>query len=349
MNGGILSHIVGDRPCLVVTSPTVDRLYTRGVRQALADAGCDAYAMTLDVHEASKSMAQVEAVCAEASRLGVGRSGILVGVGGGVLTDVVTMAASLTKRGIPYVRVPTTLVGLIDAGLGAKGAVNAFGKKSALGCFHAPEAVILDPGVIQTLPRHHLRYGLAEMVKIALVKDEQAFELLEAHGADILDGRLTEDVSSLIWLAADLLLDELEPNLYETETLQRPADFGHTFSPEVEAASRFDLHHGDAVAVDMALSTALALRLGLVSEADAGRVYRLLERLELPLYSSHLTVERCKESLKESAQHRGGELNLVVPTGIGESRFLQGKDLSDRLLELALGDIAGRVRLAAAA
>lgn len=349
LGGGALGRVVGGRPCLVVTSPTAGRLHAADVARGLERAGCDVRTMTLAVGEGDKTMAQVEAVCAEAARHGIGRGGVLVGVGGGVLTDVVTMAAALTRRGIAYVRVPTTLVGLIDAGLGAKGAVNAFGKKSALGCFHAPEAVILDPAVLRTLPRAHLRYGLAEMVKIALVKDAHAFELLERHGVDLLGGRLTDAVCDLVWRAADLLLDELEPNLYETKTLRRPADFGHTFSAEVEAASGFGVHHGDAVAVDMALSTALALRLGLVSDGEAARLYRLLGRMELPLYSPHLTPERCRQSIADAVQHRGGDLNLVVPTGIGDCTFLQRDDVGDDVLAAALADVAGRERLAIAA
>ena len=342
LGGEALSHVIGRRPCLVVSSPTVQDLYVHDVLRGLEKKGCDVRTMTVEVREHDKTMERVEAVCAEAVRHGIGRGGILIGVGGGVLTDVVTMAASLIRRGIGYVRVPTTLVGLVDAGIGAKGAVNAFGKKSVLGCFHAPEAVVLDPSVLQTLPRPHLRYGLSEMVKIALVKDRRAFELVEAHGSDLLDGRLTDNVVSLIWLAANLLLDELEPNLYETETLRRPADFGHTFSPEVETASAFSIHHGDAVAIDMALSTSIAGQLGLLSEADAERVYDLIGRLELPLSSHHLTVERCEMAVQEATRHRGGELNLVVPTGIGESTFLQQEDIRMGLLEESMEDVRKR-------
>ncbi len=349
LGDGAVAAAVAGRPVLVVTSPTAGPLYAPAVVAELAAAGLDIATLTVAVSEGDKTMGWVERICEEAARVGIGRDGVLVGVGGGVLTDLVTMAASLLKRGIGYVRVPTTLVGLIDAGIGAKGAVNAFGRKSALGCFHAPEAVVLDPAVLHTLPRPHLRYGLAEMVKIALVKDADAFEDLERHGGTLLEGRLTDDVRRTIWTAAGLLLDELEPNLYETETYQRLADFGHTFSPAVEAASGFQIHHGDAVAVDMALSTALARRLGLIADADAGRIYGLLDRLELPLGSPHLTLVGCQASVAEAVAHRGGHLNLVVPSGIGAGHFLDVSDLEAPLLTAALEDVAarGRVRVAA--
>lgn len=346
---GSVAAAVGGRPALVVTSPTAGRLYAPAVVGELAAAGGDVATFTVASGEGDKTMAKVESICAEAVRLGIGRDGVLVGVGGGVLTDLVTMAASLVKRGIGYVRVPTTLVGLIDAGIGVKGAVNAFGRKSALGCFHAPDAVVLDPATLATLPRPHLRYGLAEMVKIALVKDGSAFEDLERSGAALLDGRLTGGARRAIWTAVGLLLDELEPNLYETETYRRLADFGHTFSPAVEAASGFQIHHGDAVALDMALSTAVAQRLSLVTATDAGRVYDLLERLELPLCSPHLGLEACEASVAEAVAHRGGRLHLVVPAGIGTGRFLEAADLDATLLTAALGDVAARGTTRAAA
>src|SRR5205085_9871341 len=135
--------------------------------------------------EETKSMELVHSVCAEAFSHGLNRRGLLIAFGGGVCSDIVTLSASLIRRGIGHVRVPTTLIGQIDAGIGLKGAVNFCGKKSFLGCFHPPEQVLIDPAFLQSVPRRCLVSGLAEAIKMGIARDPQLFELIEARAFDL--------------------------------------------------------------------------------------------------------------------------------------------------------------------
>jgi 3-dehydroquinate synthase len=130
--------------------------------------------MVLHCNEATKSVEQVLRVCERARQVGLDRSGLLIGIGGGICTDIVTVAASWIRRSIRYIRVPTTLVGQADAGIGIKGAVNFSQKKSYLGCFHPPRAVIITPPFLKTLPHNNLREGFAEIIKMAIIRDEPA-------------------------------------------------------------------------------------------------------------------------------------------------------------------------------
>jgi len=175
----VLQWAIGDRKALLVTTPTVDRMYGAAIRAALKKANSVSM-LVLNAREETKSMELVDSVCKEALSQGLNRRGLLIGFGGGVCLDVVTVAASLIRRGVGHIRVPTTLIGQIDAGIGLKGAVNFSGKKSFIGCFHPPEQVLIDPAFLQSLPRRFLVAGIAEAVKMGIVRDPALFEMLES-------------------------------------------------------------------------------------------------------------------------------------------------------------------------
>ncbi len=262
----VLAEVTSDRRTMIVTTPTVARLYGEWL-QALVKGKDAVSVLVMEVTEATKTLAQVEAVCQQALAHGITRRGLLVAIGGGVCSDVVTLAASLIRRGVGYIRVPTTLIGQIDAGIGLKGAVNFAGKKSFLGCFHPPEQVLIDPAFLRSLPRRFLVSGMAESIKMAVGRDAALFELLELHAPELVASGFScpgakghELLQRSIWS----MLDELRQNPYEDQTYERLVDFGHTFSPAIEAALGFEIDHGEAVAIDIALSATLAHVLGLM-------------------------------------------------------------------------------------
>jgi 3-dehydroquinate synthase len=324
-NVGELVQAIDGRKSLLVTTPTVARLYANGIAKRLIKSGVDVSMAILECSEQSKTLIEVEKLCQECFRAGLDRRSLLIGCGGGVCTDLVTMAAALTRRGLSYLKVPTTLIGLIDAGIGVKGAVNLPNKKSAMGIFCPPEQVLLDPAFLQTLPRELISDGLAEAIKVGVALDPILFVFLEQFSGTLLKSAVTADMSKLtelVWRSSLRLLEELETNLYEDKTYRRVLDFGHTFSPLVESMSDFKVSHGVAVAVDIALSSAVASELDLLSIQDRNRILRSLRDAGLPIYSPLLTAENCVRALGEIEAHRGGHLNLVLPSGIGRSLFI---------------------------
>jgi 3-dehydroquinate synthetase/predicted NBD/HSP70 family sugar kinase len=344
--GGIhelVSRLEG-RTGLLVATPTVARLYGAALRDRLAEHGIDYPLLVLPVTEPTKDLSQVERVAAAAYEHGLDRTSILVAIGGGVVTDVVSAAGALVRRGIGVIRIPTTLIGQVDAAVGVKCAVNFAGKKSALGSFSPPRAVLIDPAYLETLPLTHLRAGFAEIVKMAVACDAGLLEMAEAHGAELLAsrfGRVSPARAEMVWRSAVDMLEELEPNLFEDQTYQRRVDFGHVFSPLLEAASGYRVAHGQAVAIDVALTTRIACRLGWLDAAECDRVLRLLVRLGLPIYHPLLTDDLLDRAVAESAAHRGGCLNLVLPVGPGRSEFLEhAADLPADVLRAARDDLA---------
>jgi 3-dehydroquinate synthetase len=346
-----LVRIIGGRKSLFVSTPTVARLYANTITNRLRESGVDISLAILQCTEQSKTIIEVEALCQKCFGSGLDRRSLLIGCGGGVCTDLVTMAAALTRRGLNYLRIPTTLIGLIDAGIGVKGAVNLPTKKSAMGVFYPPEQVLLDPEFLRTLPTGPLSDGLAEAIKIAVVLDPKLFEFLERFSGDLLKSPAnanSNDLIELVWQSTLGLLGELETNVYEDKTYRRVLDFGHTFSPFIESTSDFRVTHGVAVGLDIALSTAVAFELDLLSREDRDRILASLHGARLPVYSPLLTEVNCLQSLEEIEAHRGGHLNLVVPSGIGRSRFItERRSVSSQLLKSAITslDLAARRRL----
>jgi 2-epi-5-epi-valiolone synthase len=335
-----LMHRVAERRALMVCSPTVARLYGEALHRELARENPAVSFLVLQVSEATKTMDQVAAVCRAALEAKLDRRAVLISVGGGVISDIVTMAASWIRRGIDHLRVPTTLVGQVDAGIGIKGAVNFESKKNYIGVFHPPSAVLVDPRFLHSLPARHVRFGLSEIIKIALVRDAALFHLVEQHADEFMSAPLDGErapVRELVWRSILGMVDELQPNLYEDRTYERLVDFGHTFSPALESASAYVIHHGDAVAIDMALSSAIATHCGLLSPDQFERMLAVFKRIGLPTWSPLLTLERVECSLTEAARHRGGCVNLVVPTAVGRAEFLrQQTEIPTSLLESAL-------------
>jgi len=341
----LLRESIGPRPALVVTSPSVDRLHGQRIRAYFDDASrpSEIHFMVLDRTESSKSFDAVLDVCEHATAAGLRRTSPIVAVGGGVCSDICGLAAALHRRGIPHINVPTTLIGLVDAGIGTKNAVNHGGRKSALGSFHPPEHSLLDLTFLATLPRRHLVNGMAEIAKLAVVRDARLFRLLREQGRRLVDAGfgLPAHAEEVVGRAVHGMLDELSRNLYEIGDLRRGVDFGHTFSPYIEVASGHAVLHGEAVAMDIALSAELGRELGLLSGDDRDAIVGLLRDLGLALTWPGLSVDALWASLTSIVQHRDDALHLVVPTAVGRCAFLRQDAISPRLLLRCVERLAG--------
>jgi 3-dehydroquinate synthetase len=327
LDNPVLREAVGGRSALVVCTPTVYRLYGAGIRDYAATLSTPSSVeiMVLDRDESSKSLDAVVEVCERAAASRLLRTSPIIAVGGGVCTDICGLAAALYRRGIPHIKIPTTLVGLVDAGIGTKNAVNHGGHKSSLGSFHPPEHSILDPGFLTTLPVRHLRNGLAEIAKLAIVAEPALFELLARHGVDLLRSGFRAPAGArdeVLHRSVAGMLGQLSENLFEQVDYRRKVDFGHTLSPYIEIASEHAVLHGEAVAMDVALSSQIAHDLGVLDAGHLDRILSLLSGLGLNLVWAPTQVDLMWSTLSTVHEHRNGDLHLVVPTGIGSCTCL---------------------------
>ena len=343
----LLRDAVGGRRALVVLSPSIQRLYEGRVRAyfAAGSHGEMPTFMVLGHAESSKSLRAAVEVCERATVAGLGRTSPIVAIGGGVCSDICGLAAAIHDRGIPHIKVPTTLIGLVDAGIATKNAVNHAGRKSALGSFYPPEHSLLDLDFLATLPRRHIVGGIAEIIKLAAVTNESLFAQLVRDALALIASSFQFPAAAatrVVSLAAIGMLVELARNPFEIGDFRRPMDFGHTFSPYFEVASSYAILHGEAVAMDMALSCQIGGELGMLSWDDADRIISLIEQVGLELTWAGASVDDLWASLPSVEQHRNGDLHLVVPTRIGSCDYVGMEMLSPQLLRRCLDQLDAR-------
>ncbi|MEU8959515.1 sedoheptulose 7-phosphate cyclase [Streptomyces sp. NPDC048518] len=334
----------------VVLDSDVDLLHGNRIRAYFDYHDVEHVICVVPADETVKSFETAARIVEELDAFGVDRRREpLIVIGGGVLMDIVGLASSLYRRGTPFIRVPTTLIGLVDAGVGAKTGVNFNGHKNRLGTYFPADLTLLDRTFLATLDRRHIGNGMAEILKIALIKDARLFDVLEQYGPQLLNEKFQgeseagEDAArEVVRRAIQGMLEELQPNLWEAK-LERSVDYGHTFSPTVEMSALPALLHGEAVCVDMALTTVLARRRGLIGDADAERVHDVMRALELPVWDDLLDrPELLTAALRDTVRHRDGQQRLPLPVGIGDVTFvndLTEQELLDAVAELR---VAGR-------
>jgi 3-dehydroquinate synthetase len=317
----------------------VDRLLTRHARAGRVSRFA---VLGLAATERTKTITQVARVIRAAERLGLGDQDRIVVVGGGIVMDIVGYAAYLYHGDSPYIRIPTTLVGMIDAGVGLKVGVNVDDHKNVLGAYHPPLACLCDTGFLRTLGRPELRCGLAEAIKIAVVCDARLFALIERHYRDVLVARNTPEVREILQRSIRAMLRQLSANPFE-EDLRRLPDFGHEFGHALESMSGYRLRHGEAVAIGMALSCCLATGAGYLPRADLCRILTLLRRSGLPCYDARYGPEALWRRLHdEVVPHKAGRLHLAVPRRIGVGDFIDSiDDLSPDMVRAACDELRG--------
>lgn len=292
--------------------------------------------------ENTKDLDLLLRILAEFEKFGVPRRGNpILALGGGVLLDSVGFAASVYRRGVPYLKIPTTLLSIVDTAVGIKTSINHFTRRNRLGSFYPPIAASLSPLFLDTLPKEQMSYGLAEIIKIAIIKSDQLFVLLERNKNKLLDATFynTSDGLLVIELACHHMLEELAPNLTETN-LERLVDFGHTFSPIPEMLSLSDpdvdeLAHGEAVFLDIIFTCCIGQVLGRTTEDFTQRIVALGLKASLPINHPYFTDPLLLlQSSNDAKKHRAGQVNLPVPQAVSDVWFLRDIDLD--LIEKAI-------------
>ena len=330
---------------VVVVDEAVHAHYGERIEAYFEHFGVNTKLLVLPTTEENKDMDMVLTIAEAIHELGVDRRlDPVIAIGGGVCMDIVGFAASIYRRRTPYVRVPTTLMGYVDASVGAKTGVNFSGKKNKLGAYIPPALTLLDRTFLSTLPERQLANGAAEIAKMALVKDPELFDLLAQHGPELIAHKFQDapgaprdgssPASRVLYLSIQTMLEELAPNLWE-DSLERLVDFGHVFSMELEMDALFEekLFHGEAVAIDMALSACLSHVRGHIDSATLDAILDMMRGLKLPVWHPRLDAAMCDEALYERVKFSQGQ-KLPLPVGAGKARLFN--DIAQQEVEAAL-------------
>jgi 3-dehydroquinate synthase len=267
--------------------------------------------------------AQVTNVHRAIHEYGIDRHAFVLAVGGGALLDLVGYAAATAHRGVRLVRVPTTVLSQNDSGIGVKNSVNAFGKKNFLGTFAPPFAVFNDVTFLTTLSDRDWRAGISEAIKVALLKDAAFFAFLEEHATALVERDMTA-MQWLVYRCAELHLEHIATSGDPFELgSSRPLDFGHWAAHKLEQLSNYEIRHGEAVAIGLALDATYAHLIGLLPEADWRRILDLIVAVELPLHVQELDMgapdgtPAILAGMEEFREHLGGRLTIMLLEGIG--------------------------------
>jgi 3-dehydroquinate synthase len=277
---------------------------------------------------------------------GIDRHSYVVAVGGGAFLDAVGLAASTAHRGVRLIRVPTTVLAQNDSGVGVKSAINRNGAKNQIGTFAPPWAVVNDSDFLETLPERDRIAGMAEAVKVALIRDADFFVWLERN-ADALAVFRREAMEFMIRRCAELHLHQIAHGGDPFEQgSARPLDFGHWAAHKLETITRNHLRHGEAVAIGIALDTCYAVLAGLLPAGTETRVAVLLEHLGFRLW--HPALARLDGTgrlvvlagLEEFREHLGGRLTITLLEEIG--RGVEVNAMDETLVARAIGWLAAR-------
>jgi len=260
---------------------------------------------------------EVERIQGLVERYKLCRHSFIIAIGGGAVLDATGYAAATAHRGVRLVRLPTTVLAQNDAGVGVKNGINAFGRKNFLGTFAPPFAVINDSHFLKTLSERDLRAGIAEAVKVALIRDRVFFDSLYSSRKD-LARFLPAAIEQMILRCAELHLLHIATSGDPFECgSSRPLDFGHWSAHKLEELAGGDLRHGEAVAIGIALDSIYSHQVALLSELDLHRILTLLDDLGFCLFHPALSWLDVQHALDDFREHLGGELSIPLLGGIG--------------------------------
>ncbi|WP_066793719.1 3-dehydroquinate synthase [Sphingomonas soli] len=331
--GPALAHLANGRPMPIVTDQNL-KPHLPVLQASLRAVGIASEALVLPAGEATKNWANLERVTDWLIALGVERSDHIIAFGGGVIGDLTGFAASILKRGCNFVQFPTTLLSQVDSSVGGKTAINSAAGKNLVGAFYQPALVLIDPALLDTLPRREVRAGYAEVVKYGLIDDFAFFEWCEANAGALLAGdpQAREHAIAHSVAAKARIVGQDER---ETTGKRALLNLGHTFGHALEAETGFSdkLLHGEGVAAGMALAYAYSARLGLCPTQDAERVAAHLRAVGLPdgLKAAGITASGATlvEHMLHDKKMAGGTLPFLLTRGIGQTFLDKTVDLAD--------------------
>jgi 3-dehydroquinate synthase len=341
-----LEGVLEGRRVAVVTDETVAALHLNDLLGALDRGGIAHHEIIVPAGEQSKEFPELERVVEGLLDARIERNEAVVALGGGVVGDLAGFAASILRRGVAVVQLPTTLLAQVDSSIGGKTGVNTRHGKNLVGTFHQPRLVLADVSALDTLAEREIRAGYAEIVKYGLIDDAAFFAWLEDNGAAVCAGDRTARrhavVTSCTAKARVVVADERESGA------RLLLNLGHTFAHALETETGYGgaLLHGEAVAVGLVLAFDLSVRLGLCPEDDAGRLRRHLDAVGLPTSPADFvgpnSVARLADHMAQDKKVRDGRVVFVLARGIGKA--FVSRDVEPEAVRSLLADALAGAR-----
>lgn len=322
----------------VITNPVINRIWGPRVTKALESAGFRVKVQQIPDAEKSKSAATCLDVLNKLAVHARADKVFVAALGGGVVGDLSGFVASVYKRGIPYIQLPTTLLAQVDSAIGGKVAIDLEVGKNLVGAFYQPRLVCSDIDFLKTLPAVQLRNGLAETIKYGVIKERPLFEFLEKN----LNKIFSLDTGALAYIverSSAIKAKVVEQDEFDTRSVRVILNYGHTIGHAVEAASGYSKKytHGMSVSIGMAAANFIARELGLLGKEECGRIEGLLMKAGLPVTAKGLSREKIYEAHLYDKKFIKGKNRFVLPVGIGKVIVAEG--IAEGLVRRAINSI----------
>ena len=321
----LIDRRLGAAKCVIVTDENVAQRHLAPLETALKGLGRHAGTQILAPGEATKSFATLASLCERILETGLERGGLVIALGGGVIGDLAGFAASIARRGVGFVQIPTSLLAQVDSSVGGKTGINTPQGKNLVGTFHQPSLVLADTGLLATLPAREFRAGYVEAAKFGLLGDVSFFAWLEQNYRTV----LAHDTAALARLVGTSVAGKAAIVARdETETGDRMLlNLGHTFGHALEAWAGYSqrLLHGEAIAIGICLAFQLCQELGLTDAATVQRVAAHLAAVGLPTRIGDIPGDDAPDTdtlvkiMGQDKKVRDGKLTLILVRGIGEA------------------------------
>jgi 3-dehydroquinate synthase len=326
--GLLISQQLRAPECALVTDDNVAALFAEKVSRSLKDAGFRPTLIKIRPGEESKTLVEAEAICARMIETGLDRSSFVVALGGGMVGDLAGFAAAIYHRGIPCVQMPTTLLAQVDSSIGGKTAVNTIAGKNLIGAWHQPALVISDVDTLATLPGREWRQGLAEVVKHAVIRDAEMFEMLQRFQR--------KELAALVRRNVEIKAAIVSADERETTGERALLNFGHTVGHAIERAGEYrDFLHGEAVSLGIVAACEISGRKAGLPERDREKIIQTLASFELPTtLPPGFSREKILEAIRFDKKFSGGAVRFVVVSAIGTAHLATDVTMDD--IEAAL-------------
>ena len=274
--GELIHEILIGPHCAIISDSTVAPLFGDRVKQRLTSSGFQPTLITIPAGEQSKTLAQAETICDQMIAAGLDRQSFVIGLGGGMVSDISGFVAAIYERGIPHVQIPTTLLAMVDSSIGGKTGVNASAGKNLIGAFHHPSLVIDDVDLLKTLPRREFNQGFAEIIKHAIIADAEMFTALRHVDLSNLAPLVRRNIEIKSRIVAK---DELD------QTGERALlNFGHTVGHAIERAGDYrEFLHGEAVSLGIVAACVISIKKAGLPKDQRDAITDLLRAFEFPL------------------------------------------------------------------
>lgn len=330
--GTLIRRLDIGRDAVIITNRRLLKLYKGPLEKSLKR---NAFTVRFEAVPDSEKAKSTECAASLINRISIydrHKDIFIIAFGGGVVGDLAGFVASVYRRGIPYVQIPTTLLAQVDSAIGGKVAVDLAIAKNLVGAFYQPRMVMSDVSLLKTLSDRHVKNGLGEVIKYGVIKDRRLFEFLESDCEKILnlDEKALEYVvsrSSSI-KAAIVAKDE-----FDKKGVRAALNYGHTIGHAIEAASSYSgqYNHGEAVAIGMIIAARISLRLGMIKMAEAGRIERLIEKAGLPTNIKGLKLSGIYAAYLHDKKFIHGKNRFILPVRIGMAKVV--KDVPEDIIK----------------